>query len=170
MPKVKLTDADVRGLCYARNIEGAPLRWLAENYGVSMAQVSRVTRGLQRRDKKMDWEWGPMPATPLEARDIPITVQEFRNARKILQAAGVNPMVDARYIVAEVSSHEETPEVGKKYSFEKTAESVSRWLNQTYGEAAVKEMCERVEVGNWVAGTEVADIFRGSLPKLKQDL
>lgn len=76
MPKVKLTDADVRGLCYARNVEGAPLRWLAENYGVSMAQVSRVTRGLQRRDKKMDWEWGSMPAAP-------------------------------------VSSHEETPEVGK---------------------------------------------------------
>lgn len=93
MPKVKLTDADVRGLCYARNVEGAPLRWLAENYGVSMAQVSRVTRGLQRRRK--------------------VTVDDLRNARKILQAAGVNPMVDTKYIVAEVSSHEETPEVGK---------------------------------------------------------
>ena len=99
MPKVKLTDADVRGLCYARNVEGAPLRWLAENYGVSMAQVSRVTRGLQRRDKKMDWEWGPMPAAP-------------------------------------VSSHEETPEVGKwsdeTYSYKFTTKTLDLTDGETY--------------------------------------
>lgn len=70
MPKIKLTDADVRGLRYARNVEGASLAFLANAYGVSKAQVSRVTRGLQRR-------------------------------------------------APEVSSHEETPEVGKLSDDEK---------------------------------------------------
>lgn len=51
MPKRKLTDADVRGIRYSRNAEGASLAWLKWVYGVSEAQISRVARGLQGKCK-----------------------------------------------------------------------------------------------------------------------
>lgn len=124
MPKIKLTDADVRGLRYARNVEGASLAFLANAYGVSKAQVSRVTRGLQHRilaenEKPTTADFKDARET-LEKLGLP-KLEDFCAARRLLEAKDVPIHPDANYAVAapEVSSHEETPEVGKLSDDEK---------------------------------------------------
>lgn len=129
MPKIKLTDADVRGLRYARNVEGASLAFLANAYRVSKAQVSRVTRGLQHK---------------INEKPTSTDLEDFRAARKLLEAKDVPVHPDAQYATtaAEVSSDEETPEVSKwvrnewegsdvvSYTIQDKTSEVGKWSDE----------------------------------------
>lgn len=51
--KIKLTDANIKGIKYLYTMEGVSTRQIADTYGVSHVQVWRIVKGLQRKNKSL---------------------------------------------------------------------------------------------------------------------